>query len=272
MYANPTATIAPAAGTVCAGDNLSMTGTAGGGSGVYSSTVWTGTGSGGLSSTTITNPTFNEAASGSYTLIFTVTDSHGCITTSATATETVYANPTATIAPVAGTVCAGDNLSMTGTAGGGSGVYSSTVWTGTGSGGLSSTTITNPTFNEAASGSYTLIFTVTDSHGCITTSATATETVYANPTATIAPAAGTVCAGVNLSMTGTPAGGSGTYSTYAWTGTGSGGLSSTTVTGPTFNEAASGSYTLIFTVTDNHGCIGQAPQPQRRCMLTRQRL
>ena len=85
-----------------------MTGTPAGGSGVYSSTVWTGTGSGGLSSTTITTPTFNEAASGSYTLIFTVTDSHGCITTSATATETVYANPTATIAPAAGTVCAGD--------------------------------------------------------------------------------------------------------------------------------------------------------------------
>ena len=129
--------------------------------------------------------------------------------TSATATETVYANPTATINPSPGSVCAGVNLSMTGTPAGGSGTYSTYAWTGTGSGGLTSTAVTNPTFNEAASGSYTLIFTVTDSHGCITTSATATETVYANPTATIAPAAGTVCAGDNLSMTGTAGGGSG---------------------------------------------------------------
>ncbi|MCO4815207.1 MAG: gliding motility-associated C-terminal domain-containing protein, partial [Flavobacteriales bacterium] len=124
-----------------------------------------------------------------------------------------------------------------------------------GSTSLDVTNTVNPTFNNATPGPYTLTYTVTDDNGCIGTD-DITVTVNGNPTAVIAPDPAEVCAGVDLVMNGTPADGSGVYTTHAWTNTGSTSLDVTNTVNPTFNNATPGPYTLTYTVTDDNGCIG----------------
>ena len=66
----------------------------------------------------VTNPTFNEAASGSYTLIFTVTDNNGCIG-SDNVLITVNELPTTTLIASINPICTGTNVTFTAGAGGG---------------------------------------------------------------------------------------------------------------------------------------------------------
>ncbi len=254
VNANPTLVITPAVPATCAGVGLALTATPAGGSGTYSSYLWTGVGAASLSSTTVANPTFTNATAGTYALTCTVTDNKGCIGTDSK-TVTVNVNPTLVITPAVPATCAGVGLALTATPAGGSGTYSSYLWTGVGAASLSSTTVANPTFTNATAGTYALTCTVTDNKGCIGTDSK-TVTVNANPTLVITPAVPATCAGVGLALTATPAGGSGTYSSYSWTGVGAASLSSTTVANPTFTNASAGTYALTCTVTDNKGCIG----------------
>src|ERR1035437_1145092 len=64
-------------------------------------------------------------------------------------TMTVNANPTATIAPAVPATCAGVGLVLTATPAGGSGTYTTHLWTGAGAASLSSTSVANPTFTNA---------------------------------------------------------------------------------------------------------------------------
>ena len=194
--------------TVCLGQSISLT--ANGGVN-YS---WTGGITNGVS--------FIPSQTSSYTV--TVVDANGC---SSIATKTIVVNALPTIgtvsSPVSASVCIGGNVSLTGTGG------VSYSW----SGGV----IDGQIFTPTQSGTYTV--TGTDANGCVNT-AIKTITVNSLPiiTATINPSNGVVCAGDNVTLTG-----SGGVS-YIWQGG--------VVNSVPFNATQSGTYTV--TGTDANGC------------------
>ncbi|SMO45134.1 gliding motility-associated C-terminal domain-containing protein, partial [Saccharicrinis carchari] len=100
----------------------------------------------------------------------------------------------------------------------------------------------------ADAGAYTL--TVTDGNTCEQSIST-TVTINANPSIT-AGSNSPVCEGSAINLTSSPAGGSGTYTAFNWTGPN--GFTSSTQNPTVANAtlAASGDYTV--TVTDNLGC------------------
>ncbi|OWY18954.1 hypothetical protein C7N43_25765, partial [Sphingobacteriales bacterium UPWRP_1] len=122
-----------------------------------------------------------------------------------------FAQPTVTVTPsTATTVCVGGNL--TATASGGSGSYSSYLWSPATA--LSATNVSNPSFTGTIAGQVYGV-TITDSNNCKANANSGAMTVVndpATPTATQSPSATTVCAGTTLTLTGvsSPSGGAGT--------------------------------------------------------------
>ncbi|MFZ9846644.1 MAG: beta strand repeat-containing protein [Flavobacteriales bacterium] len=207
IYSKPSVTLSNA--SICSG---SAAASFDAGSG-YSSYAWSGNGTG-------TSQTTSGTLAGTYTVI--VTSSNGCKDT-ASATLTVNAKPNISLTNA--TICSGD-AAATFDAGAG---YTTYAWSGNGTG--SSRTTTGTT-----AGTYTVI--VTDANGCKDT-ASATLTVNAKPSVTLTNV--TICSGDAAASFDAGAG----YTTYAWSGNGTG--SSRTTTGTT-----AGTYTVI--VTDANGC------------------
>jgi gliding motility-associated-like protein len=195
---------------ICSGTSLTLSGTG------ASSYIWTGG---------ITNATsFIPASSGSY--IVTGTDVNGCTNTT-TANITVNAQPIvgSTVTPAL-TVCAGANLSLSGT---GANTY---TWTGGVTDGIS--------FPALATTTYTV--TGTDLNGCTNTN---TATVTVNPLPVVSYSVlpnDTVCNGASVTLNGMGA------VSYSWTGGISDGIS--------FVPVSSGSY--MVTGTDINGCTNTA--------------
>jgi len=181
VNALPSAAITPDPAAIFASGSLNMNGNPSGGSGVYTTHLWTGTGAAYLRHPNIQDPVFSGALAGTYTLVYTVTDSNGCIGTD-NITVTVTALPIAAITPDPAVLCADGSLNMNGNPSGGSGVYTTHLWTGTGTAYLSNLNIQNPVFSGAPAGTYTLIYTVTDSNGGVGTSATVYVVVNPLPT------------------------------------------------------------------------------------------
>ena len=71
--------------------------------------------------------------------------------------------------------------------------------------------------------------------------------------ADIIPPAPVLCASDSVALDGNPSGGTGNYS-HAWTGSGAPYLDQTIIQQPVFSGAPGGSYTLIYTVTDENAC------------------
>jgi gliding motility-associated-like protein len=256
VNANPTTTITPFPADVCAGADLVINANPAGGTGTFSGHSWTGSGASSLTSGTSTaTPTFNNSIPASYILNCTVTDNNGCIGTAST-TVTVNDNPVASVTPSPAVICSGVDLVLNGNPVGGSGIYTTNTWSGTGAPALvAGSSTATPTFNGTA-GSYTINYSVTDSKGCSGTAST-TITVNENPTAAISPSPANVCAGTDLILNGSPTGGTGTYTSHNWTGSGTGAFTAGgTTPSPTFNNASAGTYSLIYAVADNNGCIG----------------
>lgn len=92
-----------------------------------------------------------------------------------------------------------------------------------------------------------------------------TYSVNTPPTAG-APTTASVCTGTSVTISGNPTGGSGTYTTHAWTITNAGGTGATNGANLTNANAetvtfsgtglTTGTVTLQYTVTDNNGCTG----------------
>jgi autotransporter-associated beta strand protein len=101
-----------------------------------------------------------------YTVTYTIPASGGCSSVSVTTSVIIASNPTATIIPVSPSTCAGSGLVITAIPAGGSGSYTTHLWTGAGSSSLNSVSITAPTFTNNTAGNYALDYTVTDSNGC----------------------------------------------------------------------------------------------------------
>jgi PKD repeat protein len=99
---------------------------------------------------------------------------------------TVYSNPAASITPDPAVTCEGVGLSLDGNPSGGSGTYTTHLWTGAGATYLDNVNSQTPTFTCGTSGNYSLTYTVTDDNGC-SGSDDITVTVYSNPSASIIP-------------------------------------------------------------------------------------
>ena len=200
---------------------------------------------------TLTNPTNTPQ-----TATYTVTPTTGsCTGQPFTLIMTVNPLPVAAITPDPAIIYVNGSLSFNGNPSGGSGTYITHLWTGTGAIYLSDPNIQNPVFSGAPAGTYNLTYTVTDNNGCIG-SDNVIITVYGLPTAAITPVPAVICADGSLNMNGNPSGGSGTYTTHLWTGTGAGYLSNVNIQNPLFTGAPAGTYTLTYTVTDSAGGVG----------------
>jgi len=194
--------------------------------------------------------TFSGLAAGTYQMV--TKDANGCTTT---ATAVTITQPTAALSESAGSQV---NVSCYG---GSNGSVIITPANGTANYSFSSDNgVTYPggpqlgayTFSGLSAGTYQMV--TRDANGCVTSPTAVTITQPSLLTASITPATPTTCISTGIGLTGTPSGGTSPYVTYAWTGAGSGSLSSTTVTNPTFTNGTAASYALTYTVTDTKGC------------------
>ncbi|MEO6669260.1 MAG: T9SS type A sorting domain-containing protein [Ferruginibacter sp.] len=238
----PSATINYAGSPYCANlvaASVTRTGTTGG---TYSSTA-------GLSIAPSTGKiTMLTSTPGTYTVTYSIAASGGCGLYTTTASVTILATPSATIAYMGSPYCKDEavaTVTMTGTTGG---VFSSTsgliINSSTGSIDL---TASNP-------GSYTVTYTVTPDNGCAVYRKTASVVISAPLTASISYPASPYCSNAGyatVSRTGT---GFGTYSSTP-------GLDISASTGRiTLATSVAGTYEVSYTVT-NSGCTTTATAP-----------
>ena len=236
-------------GPVCTGGTVNLASTPTGGSTPYATFQWQGSNS---FTAGVEDPApipVVPAVAGAYTV--TVTDKAGC---SATGSVTVVVNPIPAItASNNGPVCQGGNLLLTSTPSAGSGIYSLFQWIGPDNYVASVEDPAAFSTTLASLGIYTV--KVTDSKGC---TATATTDAAVNPKPSITATSNTpVCVSANINLMSTPSGGSGVYSTFAWTKSG-GGYTANQEDPPGFPAtlATAGTYQVL--VTDNKGCTATA--------------
>ncbi|MBL4703632.1 MAG: PKD domain-containing protein [Flavobacteriales bacterium] len=166
--------------TICDGSSISISA-----SGASTFTWDNGLGGGSSHSVTPTSST-------TYNVVGT--DGFGC-TGTGSITITVVPNPIVSVTPVSGTICEGDNLTLSAS---GASTYS---WDGgLGSGG-------NQTVSPIATTTYHV--TGTDGLGCIGTDSV-TVTVLVNPTVIITPSGMTICEGESVTITASGA------SSFSW--------------------------------------------------------
>lgn len=117
--------------------------------------------------------------------------------------------------------------------------------------GLFSTTVFDPTIS--GSGNHTIIYTFTDSNGCI--SADTQSTLVYTPLIVDAGADATICADSIHILGGTPTA-SGSLPPYSYVWTPGTGLDNASIANPTFTPPSDGSYTFTVDVVDSFGCTG----------------
>ncbi len=157
--------------------------------------------------------TSSISASSSDNYSVTVTDVNGCVG-NATQIVTVNALPTVNAGDVSG--CSGSTIALSGSPAGG-------TWN-----------VANP-YSNVIAGSYSYTYSFTDGNGCMN-NATSNITVNALPTVSAGNVSG--CAGSNITLIGSPAGGT-------WS-----------VTNPYTNIA--GNYSYNYNYTDGNGCSNNA--------------
>ena len=239
---------------VCANDTLQIAPTVTVQNGTTISTYqWTGSGASGLhGGTAAKDVTFYNSTPGTYPLILSVVDSNTC-KNSASMTVTIDTLPVIAIQASKPEICAGSSvaLSVNQTAGA---AISNYAWTDIPSGHLSAAIGSTNSYSSTVSGD--VYVSVVDGNGCKAT-ANYHVTVDANPIALVADAS--VCQNAVLQLDGKPSGGSGTYINHLWSGVDSLKVSPRNSQQTTFNTAISGSYSLIYSVTDSKNCSGSTP-------------
>ncbi|MFN6357867.1 MAG: hypothetical protein ACK4XL_03405, partial [Bacteroidota bacterium] len=184
-----------------------------------------------------TNASLTANAAGAYKVV--VTNTNGCIDSSAAVNVTVNALPTATAtAATATTFCQGGSVVINANTGAGL-----TYQWRNASGNI--TGATNASLTANAAGSYKVV--VTNTNGCIDSSAAVNVTVNALPTATATAAtATTFCQGGSVVINAN----TGAGLTYQWRNAG---VNVPLATNASFTATTSGSYRVV--VTNTNGCI-----------------
>ncbi|RMH00936.1 MAG: hypothetical protein D6706_02835, partial [Chloroflexi bacterium] len=256
---NPPSASITGTSDVCLAEMLTVDGNPTGGSGTYTTHVWTqtaGTGSVAITNNNDGTAVLTATSPGTVTITYSVTDDNGC-SVSTSASFTVHSLPTA--GPISGPseVCDGSAITLNGQPAGGSGVYTTHNWAivgGTGSATFVNNNDGTATFTGTSPGTVQVAYSVVDNNSCSSSTVFYTFTVNANPTVT-AGSNSPICEGDDLNLTATPSGGAGGY-TYSWSGPN--GFSSM-AQNPTIvaaTTAATGTYSV--TVTDANGCTGTA--------------
>jgi gliding motility-associated-like protein len=227
----------------------------------YSSTgslTWTPLGTGTLSSTSVTNPTYTpstaDTTAGSVQLILTSLNNGNCNSVSDTVTI-VYSSPPSISAGISQTVCANNSAVILN----GVSSTSSGTWTTSGSGTFAPNTINgtyNPSLGDIGAGSVTLTVTSTNNGGC--NSVTSVMNVSITP-APIANAGSdiTVCANTaSIALSGTVSVATGGY----WSSSGTGTFTPDTTSMangyiPSTADTTAGSVTIYLTTTGNGNCL-----------------
>ncbi len=223
--------------TACSNQNVTLSGSASGGTAPYTYS-WS---KGGVVVGTTASVVVATATTATYTL--TATDANGISKTDDV--DVSISLPTVN----AGTdrfACENTATALSATATVGLGTITSYQWTP--STGLSSSSVQNPTATLANTQTYTV--KVTDNIGC-TAQDQVIVNISTNYPAVNAGADVTICDGISSSIGGSPtgSGASGTY-TYAWSPASN--LNSVSVANPSANPSATQTYTV--TVKDQLGC------------------
>ena len=222
--------------------------------------MWIGPGTFTPNNTTLNatyTPTAGEIANGSTTLYLVTTGASICGNDTDSLTITFYPGPTVDAGPDTVFVCkdtSGVPLNGTVTVATG-GQWS--IFTGSGSFNPSSTQLSTtyvPSSADTANGFVILILTTTGNGNCNPSSDTLRIQFTATPSALIAIANDTACAGSPIPLNGTSSTGTG-----YWTTNGTGTFNpNNTVNNPTYlpsaADATNGSVTFVFNTSNNGGC------------------
>lgn len=276
VLALPAVNIAPAGPTpLCLNTNLNLNGNAVAGTRAITDYLWTGDTTP-LDADDVDDVVFNSSIPGAFNLTYTVTDNYGCTATDATTINVT--GPVINIAASLVGVCENNARILTAVedlsnSGGGesrvwSGLYGALPLTGPQLTALLSTT-NNPvtSFNtngdaSLSTGTYTMIYTVTDVNGCSDADTIIVD--VSTVTATITSDA-SVCEGIGLVLDGQPTGGTGVYPVNTWTKvtggvwtlTANGDPTTATMTVPAVTGSAV--YSLNYYVEDENGCSFTTP-------------
>ncbi|HEX5001192.1 MAG TPA: PKD domain-containing protein [Bacteroidia bacterium] len=254
---SPAATVNAGADTsICAGNVYQLGGTRGGSA---SSSTWTTSGTGTFSNATILNPVYTPSAAditaGTVTFTLTSNDPAGPCPAASDVMTLSIDQPATVSAGADVTICSGNSYSLLGNSGGSA---TSINWTTSGTGLFDDASLLNATYTPSAAditaGTVNLTITTNDPAGACS-AATDVMVVTINPAATISAGADTsICEGTVLTLSGTR-GGSATSS--AWTTSGTGTFSNTTITNPDYTPSAAdilaGTVTLTITSNDPAG-------------------
>ena len=247
VYALPSPDIIPGSNAeVCPGDVLALDGNTTLGDGAIVSSIWTGDITP-LSSTNTETTNFSTTAQGTYNLTYTVIDDNGC---SNFDLISIGVNPVVPhIIPDPAEICAGEDLTLNGNPSGGTGNYTSHIWTGD----ITNLNVTNTQeviFNSPTLGTYNLTYTVTDDHGC-----TGTDNIIVTVSPMPIANAGiddSVCADI-YNLNAISSFGSGLWSQLSGIGTAT--FSSATDANTNVSVDTYGIYEFVWTETNGPGCV-----------------
>jgi len=249
-YMNLTITKAPVAhagtdATICSGSTFPLSAAT---ANNYASLLWTSTGTGAFTpSATVLNPVYTpspaDISSGSVSLTLKALATAPC--SDATSTLVLTIKPQATAATLSNTtICSGSNYPLTSNAQN----YASLVWTTSGTGTFSSTTVPNPTYTPSAAditnGSVTLTLNVTAFAPCSNLTRSMVLTIQAGPTAN-AGADGAVCRNTAYTVSGA---GTTHSSSVLWTHNGLGNLTNASTLTPTYTPNPSETGPVVLTL------------------------
>jgi|GEM_PF-7090266 len=257
------ASVAASTSNLCVGTGITFTAGAVNGTGALTSYNWTGPNA--FSTTTAANTTgfttSTTAESGAYSVSVTY-PGDGCTSTMAVTSPAVTVNalPTvASITPSQTELCTGNSVTFTAGAVTGAGTLASYNWSGPDS--FSTTTGSNSTIlttsTTAESGVYSLSVTY-PGDGCTSSTVVTSPAVTVNPAPTVASitaSSSNLCVGTGITFTAGATTGTGTLTSYNWTGPNS--FSTTTATNTvgftTSTPAESGAYSVSVTYAGS-GC------------------
>lgn len=208
--------------------------------------AWTFAGGSPATSTSATPPAITYNTAGTFNVTLAATNACGTTTDIAPISVLAAPNVVLTASEVDNGICNGQSALLTATGAAtytwSPGTYLSN-YSGTGN-----TVTTNPTGG--------ITYTVTGTAGSCTDTGTITLTI--DPLPIVNPAAAySMCVGETELLGVTVAGGSGTYTSYAWSPTPT--LTNFNTAAPTSNATVTTNYSVL--VTDNEGCIGTGIVP-----------
>ncbi|MBX8642618.1 MAG: PKD domain-containing protein [Thermoplasmata archaeon] len=241
VNSDPTVSASASTTTADVGYSITFSASPSGGTSPYTYS-WT---IGGTQVSTSQDFSYSFSSAGSYTVTVTVTDSLG-ETYSASVSVTINNNPSVSVSSSQNPTDVSNSVTFTASESGGTGTISY-AWTVNGASEGSGSTLS---YSFSSSGSYTIEVTVTDGDGH-TASASLTETVYSDPSVSIASSQNPADVGNSVTFTASPSGGSGSYS-YQWY------LNSNAVSGATASTystsfSSSGTDSIYVTIKDGVG-------------------